>query len=342
MPEAGFHFARPEWLFALLGLLPVLAWLIFSVTRPHKGPIHLYADEHLLPHLTGVRELSVNERWGRFVRWALLWLLAVIAMAGPRWDFTDIQAFTPGSDLIVLLDISRSMNVADVQPSRLARARQEIQDLVQLNRKVRIGLIAFASVAHIVSPITEDGQSILNALPALSTDLTTLQGSRLDAALDRAELLLSGQPAEGGRSILLISDGDFDEPDLLQRVQALADKEIKFNVLAIGTTAGGPIPARIGESDLMRDRNGRIIDSRMNEDLLEQMAETGKGIYLEADFRDDDSLEILEKAAEGAATASETNERTRVWNERFYWMLLPLLIILLPVFRRPQPQETPR
>ena len=78
MPEATFHFARPEWLWALFGLLPVLAWLIFSVTRPHKGPIHLYADEHLLPHLTGVRELNVNERWGRFVRWALLWILAVI------------------------------------------------------------------------------------------------------------------------------------------------------------------------------------------------------------------------------------------------------------------------
>jgi Ca-activated chloride channel family protein len=342
MPEAGFHFARPEWLFALLGLLPVVAWLIFSVTRPSKGPIHLYADEHLLPHLTGVRELNVNERWGRFVRWSLLWILAVIAMAGPRWDFTDIQAFSPGSDLIVLLDISRSMNVADVQPSRLARARQEIQDLVQLNNKVRIGLIAFASVAHIVSPITEDGQSILNALPALTTDLTTLQGSRLNAALDRAETLLSGQSTEGGRSILLISDGDFDEPDLLQRVQALADKEIKLHVLAIGTTAGGPVPARIGQSELMRDRSGRTIDSRLNEKLLEQMAKTGNGIYLEADFRDDDSLEILDLAAEGAAAASETNEKTRVWNERFYWMLLPLLIILLPVFRHPRARESTR
>ncbi len=342
MPEASFHFARPEWLFALLGLLPVLAWLILSVTRPKKGPIHFYADEHLLPHLTGVRELSVNERWGRFVRWALLWILAVIAMAGPRWDFTDIEAFSPGSDLIILLDISRSMNVADVQPSRLARARQEIQDLVQLNREVRIGLIAFASVAHIVSPITEDGQSILNALPALTTDLTTLQGSRLNAALERAEQLLSGQPAEGGRSILLITDGDFDEPGLLQRIQALSDNGIKLHVLGIGSTAGGPVPARIGQNDLLRDRSGRIIDSRLNKALLQQMAKTGNGLYLQADFRDRDSLEILQEAAEEAAAPTASNEKTRVWNERFYWMLLPLLILLIPVFRRPQAQEAAR
>ncbi len=339
MPEAGFHFARPEWLFALLGLLPVLAWLIFSVTRPHKGPVHLYADEHLLPHLTGVRELEVNERWGRFVRWALLWVLAVIAMAGPRWDYTAIEAFSPGSDLIVLLDISRSMNVADVQPSRLARARQEIQDLILLNREVRIGLIAFASVAHIVSPITEDSQTILNALPALSTELTTLQGSRLNAALDRAEQLLSGQSSEGGRSILLISDGDFEEPNLLQRVQALADNGIQLHALGMGSTGGGPIPARIGQSDLLRDRSGQIIDSRLNEALLEQLAETGQGIYLRADFRDDDSQRILKRAAAEAAAPTATNEKTRVWNERFYWMLLPLLLLLLPAFRRHQPQE---
>jgi Ca-activated chloride channel family protein len=340
MPEASFHFARPEWLFALLGLLPVLAWLIFSVTRPSKGPIHRYADEHLLPHLTGVRELEVNERWGRFIRWALLWILAVIAMAGPRWDYTDIQAFSPGSDLIVLLDISRSMNVADVQPSRLARARQEIQDLVQLNREVRIGLIAFATVAHIVSPITEDGQSILNALPALSTELTDLQGSRLNAALDRAEQLLSGQPGEGGRSILLISDGDFDEPDLIQRAQALANKDIHLHVLGVGSTSGGPIPARVGQGDLLRDRNGRIIDSRLNEGLLKQLAESGDGLYLQADYRDQDSRQILKRATLRAAAPSETNDKTRIWNERFYWMLLPLLLMLLPTFRRSRAQET--
>ena len=339
MPEAGLHFARPEWLFALLGLLPVLAWLILSVTRPSKGPIHRYADEHLLPHLTGVRELEVNERWSRFVRWALLWILAVIAMAGPRWDFTDIQAFSPGSDLIVLLDISRSMNVADVPPSRLARARQEIQDLVQLNRQLRIGLIAFATIAHVVSPITEDSQSILNALPALSTELGNLQGSRLNVALDRAEQLLGGQPTEGGRSILLISDGDFDEPNLPERVKRLAENGIQLHVLGIGSTGGGPVPARIGQSDLMRDRSGQIINSRLNESLLQELAKLGHGLYVNADYRDKDTQQILKRAATRATAATETNEKTRVWNERFYWMLLPVLLLLLPAFRRAPSKE---
>jgi Ca-activated chloride channel family protein len=338
MPEAGFHFARPEWLFALLGLIPVLAWLVFSVVRPSRGPLHRYADEHLLPHLTGVRELDVNERWSRFSRWSILWILLVLALAGPRWDFTDIEAFSPVNELVILLDISRSMNVADVAPSRLARARQEVQDLVQLNRELRIGLIAFASVPLVISPITEDSQSLLNALPAVNTDLANLKGSRLDAALDRARQLLG--TGESGRSILLISDGDFDEPDLTTKITELRRAGITLHVLGIGTPGGGPIPAQSGLRDLLRDRNGRIIESRLNERLLQQLAKAGGGRYLQADFRDDDSEAILELTAGDLGQPTPTQEKTRVWNEHFYWLLLPLMLILVPRFRRRQRLES--
>ncbi|MEJ2453854.1 MAG: VWA domain-containing protein [Candidatus Thiodiazotropha sp.] len=338
MPEAGFHFARPEWLFALLGLIPVLAWLVFSVVRPSKGPVHRYADEHLLPHLTGVRELDVNERWSRFTRWSLLWILLVLALAGPRWDYADIEAFSPVNELVILMDISRSMNVADVAPSRLARARQEVQDLVKLNRELRIGLIAFASVPLVISPITEDSQSLLNALPAVNTDLASLKGSRLDAALERAQQLLGA--GESGRSILLISDGDFDEPGLTAKIQELRGEGITLHVLGIGTPGGGPIPAQAGQRDLLRDRSGRIIESRLNERLLQQLAKAGGGRYLQADFRDDDSEAILDLAAGDLGQPTPTQEKTRVWNEHFYWLLLPLMLILLPRFRRRQRLES--
>jgi Ca-activated chloride channel homolog len=332
MPEAGFHFARPEWLFALLGLIPVLAWLVFSVVRPSKGPIHRYADEHLLPHLTGVRELDVNERWSRFSRWSLLWILLVLALAGPHWDYTDIEAFSPVNELVILLDISRSMNVADEAPSRLARARQEVQDLVQMNKELRIGLIAFASVPLVISPITEDSQSLLNALPAVSTDLARLQGSRLDAALERAKQLLG--KGGNGRSILLISDGDFDEPDLSSKIGELKREGISLHVLGIGTAGGGPIPAQSGQGDLLRERSGRIIESRLNERLLKRLAEAGGGRYIKADFRDQDSEAILELTTGDVGQPTPTQQKTRVWNEHFYWLLLPLMLLLLPHFRR--------
>ncbi|MES9946358.1 MAG: VWA domain-containing protein [Candidatus Thiodiazotropha sp.] len=340
MPESLFHFARPEWLFALLGLIPVLGWLIYSVVRPAKGPIHRYADDHLLPHLTGVRELSVDERWSRFTRWGLLWILLVLALAGPRWDYTDIEAFSPASDLVILMDISRSMNVADVPPSRLARARQEVQDLVVLNQELRIGMIAFATVPHVVAPITEDSQSILNALPAVSSELANLQGSRLIAALERAEQLLGSEGSGNARTILLISDGDFDEPGLLPQIEKLAQQGVVLHTMGIGTTGGGPVPARAGQSELMRDRSGKLIESRLNEPLLQQLALAGGGYFQRADFRDQDSRNILQLASGEVGRPTPTEEKTRVWNERFYWLIFPLLLFLLNRFRVHRMGET--
>ena len=333
MAETGFHFAEPIWLLALLALLPAALWLRLSAQRAHKGPIHLYADEHLLPHLSGTRELESGERWARFARWSLLWLLATIAMAGPRWSYTDVRLFHPGNNLLVLLDISRSMQVDDVSPSRLGRAKQEIQDLIVLNRAVRIGLIAFASAPHVISPITEDTATIHNALPPIETRLVRLQGSRLLGALDRAETLLEGLPEESAKTILLISDGDFDESGLVERVRQLAQKGIRLHTLGIGTEDGGKVFDDRG--NVMTDRQRQPIVSHLNELTLERLAEAGNGIYQEAGFRDSDTEEILEAAALIAPSEDEANETTRVWNERFFWLVLIVMALLLPGFRRP-------
>lgn len=332
MPESGgFHFAQPLWLWALLAVLPVALWLAFTTIRVQRGPIHRYADPHLLPHLTGTRDLSSGERWGRFVRWSLLWLLAVLALAGPRWDFTDMRLFRPGSDLVILLDISRSMQVTDVQPSRLGRARQEIFDLIDRRAPVRIGLIAFASTAHVISPLTEDTNSLRLALPSLSTELVRLQGSRLDSALERAQQLLQGQPEDSSRSILLITDGDFDEPGLESYVKELARSGTRLMVLGVGTEDGGQVPA--AEGGWLLDRARNPIQSSLQEDLLRRLADAGNGVYMTADFRDDDTSRILGLAVERSKAQEVGDEQTRVWNERFYLLVLPLLLLVLPRYR---------
>jgi Ca-activated chloride channel family protein len=331
VPEAGFHFEQPFWFWGLLALIPVALWLWRSAARAARGPIHRYADLHLLPHLTGTRELKTHERWGRFLAWSLLWALLLTAMAGPRWDYEDIRLFHPGNNLLILLDISRSMQADDVAPNRLARARQEIQDLIMLDRDVRLGLIAFASVPHVVSPVTEDTFSILNDLPGLSTDMTQLQGSRVDAALDRAEILLDSLPKDSARAILLISDGDFDEPNLIQHVQKLAAKGIRFHALGIGTTAGTQVPADHGGWVL--DRFGHPVHSALNEKLLEELAQAGNGIYERADYRDGDSRAVLKAAAISRLPPEAGDERTRVWNDRFYLPVLAMAALLVPRFR---------
>ena len=162
MHEAGLHFAQPLWLWGLLAIPLVIAWLMLSSPFRQRGQEDKYADAHLLAYLSGVATTRVVSSRKPLLGWALAWGLLSLAMAGPRWDFQQINPFEPGADLVILLDISRSMDVTDVNPSRLERARQEIQDLVNANPGVGIGLIAFASVAHVITPVTEDRESLLD------------------------------------------------------------------------------------------------------------------------------------------------------------------------------------
>jgi Ca-activated chloride channel family protein len=331
MTETGFHFAQPAWFWGLLALPPVAWWLWRSAAKAATGPVHRYADPYLMPHLSGTRALATSERWGRFLGWSLLWLLLLTGMAGPRWGYTDVRLFQPGDNLVILLDISRSMEVGDVAPSRLARARQEIQDLITQNRKLRLGLIAFASTPHVVAPVTEDSRTILLALPALSTDLARLQGSRLREALDRAETLLDSLPQESARSLLLISDGDFDEAGLTERVRALAEAGIPLHVLGVGAADGGEVPGPRGAALIGPD--GAPVHSLLDEAQLRALAEAGGGLYRHADYRDDDTGDILKAAAVSRLPPQASDERTRVWHDRYYIPVLLLMAFLLPRFR---------
>jgi Ca-activated chloride channel family protein len=207
-----------------------------------------------------------------------------------------------------------------------------VEDLISQNRELRIGLIAFASVAHVVSPITEDAATIKAQLPAISTDLVALQGSRLEIALQRARELLAGQPEDSANSILLISDGDFPEEDLEQQVKALSDDGITLHVMGVGTPGGGPVPARFGR--WMSGSGGKAVESRLDVAGLSALAEAGGGVFITADYRDSDTREILELASRGQkARAAEGDARTRVWNERFYWLVLLVMVLLFPLFR---------
>jgi Ca-activated chloride channel family protein len=331
----AFHFAEPAWLWTLLLCIPVALWLMILPGLGRNERIRNYADAHLMPYLLGRTEASPRARWKRFARWSGIWTLMVLAMAGPRWDFTDVQLFKPGTNLLVLFDISASMEVADVKPTRLARGRQELEDIINESRGIRIGLIAFASVAHVISPITEDMNGIRRVLSALDTRLVRLQGSRLSFALDRAKELIAGQPAESVNSLLIISDGDFDESGLEERLRSFADAGVRVHVLGIGTPEGGVVPDN--GNPWLKTRDGEPVRSSLNEPELKALASAGGGIYERADYRDSDTKTILAQLKAAALPKSDNNERTRVWNERFYLLAGMALLLLLPQFRRTLP-----
>jgi Ca-activated chloride channel family protein len=326
MVETGFHFAQPLWLWGLLAIPGVVTWLLLSSPFRQRGQEVKYADAQLLPHLTGVATTRRVGSRAPLLGWALAWSLLAFAMAGPRWDFRQMNPFEPGADLVILLDISRSMEVTDVNPSRLERARQEIQDLVAANPGISIGLVAFATVAHVVTPITEDGESLLHELPAISTGLVQLQGSRLAEAIDRADRLLAGQGDDIAHNLLLVSDGDFAESGIAEKVRELRDKGTRLHVLGIGTSQGGPVPGLMATS-------GEPVMSWLDEDGLRQLADTGGGVFELADYRSADTRAVLDAIVSHAKARQNEAMHTLVWNEHFFWLLIPAMLTLLYLYR---------
>lgn len=334
MAENGLHFASPYWLLLLAAPVLVYLWLLWSASLDDDRRFQGYADAHLLPYLLGRRQHGGRIGWRRLLVWTLGWTLLVLAMATPRWGFEDRPLFRSGIDLVVVLDLSSSMNIADVAPSRIARARQEIDDLVRRNARARIGLVAFASIAHVIAPLTEDAATLQQQLPALSPDLVRLKGSRVSEALVAAGRMLAASPAESSRHVLLISDGDFADDPGHEAARQLAARGIHLHVLGIGTSAGGRVTGANGA--LLRDATGRSIDSQLDEAGLQQLAEAGNGIYRTAGFRDDDTRDILRVVERKAVAAVLEGQTARVWNERFFWPVLLALLVLLPLFRVPK------
>lgn len=334
---AGFHFAAPQWFWGLLAL-PLAAWFWRrGLAGPMRAQWQRYADAHLLPFLVDPSGANGQAHWprtwGGFLYWSLLWLLLLTALAGPRWELREMRLASPGDSLLVLLDLSRSMDAEDVAPSRLGRARQEIEDLIGQNQRLRLGLVAFASVPYVIAPVSEDMAGLKQRLPALSTDLARYHGSRLAPALERAGQMLAAVPEGGTRTILLMSDGDFDEPRLTAAVADLAGQGIALHVLGIGAPEGSFVPAPGGRHQL--DASGRPVTSALNEPLLRSLAEAGGGSYQRADYRGEDTAAVLKAAASraGRGARGDTGESSaQVWKEAFHWPLIALALLLLPQF----------
>lgn len=330
--EYGFHFGAPVWLLFLI--VPLLLRFFPGARRRAKDQarLHNYADAHLLPHLL-VQGRSANHSNSAQRRWIIIWTLGVFALAGPRWDYTTLELYQPGYDLVILLDVSRSMAVSDVKPSRSARARQEIEDLLRLKTGLRVGLIGFASVAHIVAPLTDDEQTIRNLLPALTPELVRLPGSRLSAALDRARRLLAAQPPGSSRHLLLLSDGDFDEPGLEDLIRQIRDSGIHFHTLGIGTDAGGAVPLSPQGGVLHDPITDAVIVSRLDALRLKNLAALGAGGYQPAVFQDDDTRAILQEIQGETATHAVPSGYQRVWHERYYLFVIAMLFLMVLEFR---------
>ncbi len=332
-----FHFASPFWLWGVV-ILPAL-WFIYALFyKPHNSAYNKlkdFADPHLLPHLLENNEGQKSQKrdiWRSLLLWSLIWAGAILAMAGPRWDYTQVEAFAPARSLIMVLDLSRSMDAQDIKPSRLVRARQEIEDILRLGDGVKFGLVAFDATTHMITPLSDDVQTMKQLLPSLTTEIVYTQGANLSHALEMAGGMLDSAQGEE-KHILILSDGEFDDSDtaILRAEKKLRGKGVQIHTMGLGTAQGAPIPD--GKKGLVKD-SGVAVISKLKEARLRRIAHDGGGMYMKASYLDHDVKALLLRVQTLGAAEKEAQKTTQFWEEHFYIFLLPVALLILPWFRR--------
>ncbi len=328
IPE-NFHFLRPEWFYALLPL----ALIFWRLRHRHaqKGSWSQVCDAHLLPHLLVQPETSKRRQWIPLLLLAFGWLIAVVALAGPAWDKQPQPVFQTSDASIIVLDLSRSMDAEDIQPSRLTRAKHKVLDLLKQSKEGRTGLIVFSNRAYVVSPLTQDAATIAAMIPALDSEIMPRQGSRPELALEKADQLLTQGGAVDG-NIILITDGINEAA--ISTAESLQSKGRRISVLAVGTPQGSPIPVTQG-GGFLKDRQGAIVVPRLDRSALQNLANQGGGIYTELRADDRDIKALLAGSQQKHLNESEDMQQTTdTWREEGPWLLLFLLPLAALAFRR--------
>lgn len=325
MPE--FVLLRPLWLLALVPL----AWLVWRLHqgRTDAGPWRQWIDRRLLAHVLAAPAGEHRLRLG--IVTALAGLLAVTALAGPAWDRASEPLFRGDSALVIVLDLSRSMDVQDIAPSRLDRARLKIADLLARRPADQVGLVVYTANAFTVTPLTSDMATVSLLLPALSSAIMPSQGSYPALGLEKAAELLAQSGLRRGE-LLLVTDSP-GGPDTRALAAQLAERGVVTSVLGVGTAEGGPIP--LPDGGLLRDRQGRVVVPMLDEAALRRLAGAGQGRFARL-TPDDADLDHLLAPLEGrsAGDTVRADARGADWLDRGPWLVLALLPLAVLAFRR--------
>jgi Ca-activated chloride channel family protein len=329
---AEFHFLRPLWLL----LLPVAAWLAWQLMRGRSdvGGWRGVVDAGLRPHVLAEPAVLRDSRLALGVALASF-AVAIVALAGPAWERLPVPAFRSDEALVVALDLSRSMNAGDVEPSRLERAKLKLFDLLERRAAGQTALVVFSTHAFTVTPLTTDTRTISSLVGAVDTDIMPTQGSRIGAGLERAATLLQQTGIRDG-DILLITDSEVADADI-DLAGDLAGEGYRVSVLAVGTEQGAPIPR--AEGGFVSDANGQVVVPQLDAGSLQRLAAVGGGRYaaLTTNDRDLDALFPARTALPLDVALDEAageQYEADVWLDRGLVLAIVLLPLLALCFRR--------
>ncbi|MFH2094412.1 MAG: VWA domain-containing protein [Bacteroidota bacterium] len=273
-------FDKGYFFYGLL-LVPVFALLFLLVFNYKRRKIARYGDYQLVTALIG--DFSTGRPVVKFVLLMIMLILFMIGMTNPKIGSKLREEKREGVEVIIALDVSRSMLAEDLKPNRLEKAKLAISKLVDELDEDKIGLIVFAGDAYVQLPITTDYVSAKMFLRTIDTDIVPVQGTAIGKAIELATHSFSPQN-DKNRAIIIITDGENHEDDAVQAAQLAAEKGIFVHTIGIGKPEGVPIPekGKFGQKEYHIDKDGNVVVSKLNEPMLQKIATAGKGAYVRA------------------------------------------------------------
>lgn len=324
-----FRFDNPEYLYLLL-LLPLLLGVrYFAYERDNKRWRKL-GEREVLNDL--IPEYSSGRKKFKFFLIMLMFVLGVFLIARPQFGTKIENVKRQGVEVIVAMDVSNSMLATDVSPSRLQKAKRIVSQLIDGMDNDKVGLIVFAGKAYTQIPITSDYVSAKLFMNDISPSLVPTQGTAIGEAIDLAVRSFGGEDAEEadkkvGRAIIVITDGENFEDDARAAAARAAKRDILVHVVGVGTSEGAPIP-QDGMMSFKKTADGETVITRLDEQMCGEIAQAGKGIYVQAD-NSNNAERVIGKAVDAMSKSDVVSKVYTQYDEQFQWIAFVLLVLLL-------------
>jgi len=325
------EFSRPFLLFAVL-IIPILFYIFNRYDRYRRALLDRGFDRSAWRRLT---ENSGPRQRRRLLLWEMTaLLLLILAAAGPRVGTRLEELKREGLDIMVAIDLSRSMKTEDISPDRLTRSKLEVQKFIGELKGDRVGLIAFAGIAHLQCPLTLDHSAAVMLLNVMDETLLPVQGTALAEAVDIA---VKSFPENGGkrdRALIIISDGEDHEQNVESAARKAAEAGITVYSLGVGTLKGGPIPVYDRNDQLLdykRNSSGQIVTSQLQEQNLSLLSDITGGIY----YRLYETRDPLQKIYSDMTNLERKEFRTHDFSkylELYQFLLFPAFLILFAAY----------
>lgn len=321
-----FRFANSNFLYLLL-LIPIIISLYIVLAQLNKRNMGRFASSIFFDIIMPDR--SPARKNLKFIIFLFILIFLIIALARPQFGSKLEEVKREGIEMIIALDVSRSMLAEDIKPNRLERAKQAIVNLVNRMQDDKIGMIVFAGDAYTQLPITTDYISAKLFLTNINTEIVSKQGTAIASAIELGVKSFT-QDQEASKVIIIISDGENHEGDAVEAAKKAKEKGVKIYTIGMGSPKGAPIPLsrRSGQGGFMKDRQGEVIISRMDPSMLREIAETGDGKF----FRASTGNVGLNKLYSDLNDLNKSEIETKIYSayeDQFHYFVAAAIILLL-------------